>query len=140
MDKKDPREVPLDSLASLDEYGDRKYLYPAEVKGYFKNWRNVIHPLFIAFFLILPWIKVNGHQWVLLNLPERKFNIFGLSFWAHDTPIIFFVIAGALVGLSFVTAIWGRIWCGWACPQTVFIESVFRRIEILIEGNYLQRM
>ncbi|MCB0391997.1 MAG: cytochrome c oxidase accessory protein CcoG [Bdellovibrionales bacterium] len=140
MNKKDPREVPLDSLASLDEYGDRKYIYPAEIKGFFKNWRNIIHPLFIAFFLILPWIKVNDQQWVLLNLPERKFNIFGLSFWAHDTPMIFFVIAGLLVGLSFVTAVWGRVWCGWACPQTVFIESVFRRIEILVEGNYLARM
>ncbi len=136
---KDTREVPLDRLSSLDEYGDRNYLYPAEVSGFFKKWRNIIHPLFILFFLILPWIKVNGTQWVLLNLPERKFNIFGLSFWAHDTPIIFFVIAGSLVGLSFVTAIWGRVWCGWACPQTVFIESVFRRIEVLVEGNYIQR-
>ncbi|MCB9025243.1 MAG: cytochrome c oxidase accessory protein CcoG [Bdellovibrionaceae bacterium] len=139
MNKKDPREVSTESLSSLDEYGDRNFLYPAEVKGFFKKWRNVIHPIFIAFFLILPWIKVNGQQWVLLNLPERKFHIFGLSFWAHDTPIIFFVIAGSLVGFSLITAIWGRLWCGWACPQTVFIESVFRRIEILVEGNYLER-
>ena len=135
-----PPKNPLDSLASLDEHGDRKYIYPAEIKGFFKKWRNIIHPLFIAFFLILPWIKVNDQQWVLLNLPERKFNIFGLSFWAHDTPIIFFVIAGSLVGLSFITAVWGRIWCGWACPQTVFIESVFRRIEILVEGKYIARI
>jgi cytochrome c oxidase accessory protein FixG len=136
---KDPREVPLDSLASLDEFGDRNYLFPAEVRGHFKKWRNIIHPLFIAFFLILPWIKVDGQQWVLLNLPERKFNIFGLSFWAHDTPMIFFVISGALVGLSFITAVWGRIWCGWACPQTVFIEGIFRRIEALVEGNHIER-
>jgi cytochrome c oxidase accessory protein FixG len=136
---KDPRDVPTDSLASLDQFGDRKFLFVAEVTGKFKNWRNIIHPLFILFFLILPWIKINGEQWVLLNIPERKFNIFGFSFWAHDAPLIFFIIAGSLIGLSFITAIWGRIWCGWACPQTVFIEGVFRKIEAFVEGNYLAR-
>lgn len=135
----DSRDVPTDSLASLDKYGDRNYLFAAEVTGRFKNWRNVVHPVFILIFLLLPWIKIGGEQWVLLNLPERKFNIFGFSFWAHDAPLIFFIIAGSLVGLSFVTAIWGRIWCGWACPQTVFIESVFRKIETFVEGNYLER-
>lgn len=132
-------EVPKDRLATTDEFGDRVYIYPAEAKGYWRTHRNWTQFILIIIFLILPWIKINGHQALLLSIPERQFAFFGLVLYAHDGPLIFFVLAIAAFGLAFVTAIWGRIWCGWACPQTVFIDGVFRRIESLIEGNHIQR-
>lgn len=132
---------PLDvgKLTSVDKNGDRLYLIPAEVKGFFRKHRTWTQAVLIIIFLILPWTKMNGHQTVLLNIVAREFNIFGVLFRAHDAPLMFFLIAGAALTLAFVTSVWGRLWCGWACPQTVFIDGVFRRIEQLVEGNYLQR-
>lgn len=95
--------------------------------------------ILIAIFLLLPWIKIGGQQAVLLDLPGRKFALFGVTFWAHDAPMIFFVLAILTMSLALMTALWGRVWCGWACPQTVFIDGVFRRIEELIEGNHIER-
>ncbi len=128
-----------DRLATTDEFGDRVYIYVAEVKGFFRKHRNWTQAILILFFLIMPWIKINGEQGILLSLPERKFSFFGLVFYAHDGPLIFFILAISAIGLALVTAIWGRVWCGWACPQTVFIDGVFRRIEYWIEGHHIQR-
>jgi cytochrome c oxidase accessory protein FixG len=89
--------------------------------------------------MVLPWVKINGSQAVLLSITRREFAFFGLTFFANDGPLIFFILAILTIGLALVTAVWGRIWCGWACPQTVFIDGVFRQIERLIEGNHLQR-
>lgn len=128
-----------DALTSLDEHGHRKGIIPAEVKGFWKKNKEVVHFILIFFFLLLPWTKINGIQTVLLDLPNRTFALFGTMFWAHDGPLLFFVFAVLVFSLAAVTAIFGRVWCGWACPQTVFIEGVYRRIEIWIEGNYLER-
>ena len=92
------------------------------------------------FFLVLPWTKVGGHQTVLLDIPNRQFALFGLTFWAHDIPLLFFVLGILTIGLTLLTAALGRVWCGWACPQTVFIDRVYRRIEEWIEGNHVKRM
>jgi cytochrome c oxidase accessory protein FixG len=70
---------------------------------------------------------------------NRKFEFFGIRFWSHDGPLIFFVLGSLTIGLALVTALFGRIWCGWACPQTVFIDAIYRQIEIWIEGNYIER-
>jgi len=139
MNSKNSRELPKDRLATTDEKGKRVFLYPAEVKGFFRRHRNFVHTVLIIFFLVLPWIRIGGHQAVLLNIAERKFSIFGILFWAHDAPMLVFIFGGAALTLGFITAVWGRVWCGWACPQTVFIDSVFRRIEIWIEGDHLAR-
>lgn len=128
-----------DRLATTDEFGDRVYIYTAEVKGFFRKHRTWTQFVLIIFFLIMPWLKIKGEQAILLSLPERKFAFFGLVFWAHDAPLIFFLLASSAIGLALVTAVWGRVWCGWACPQTVFIDGVFRRIEYWIEGGHLQR-
>lgn len=130
-------DLPEDSLASLDQQGYRTYLYPAQVRGFFNRYRNIVQAFLMLIFLVLPWVKIGGHQAVLLDLPNRRFAMFGLTFFAHDAPLFFFVLAALALTLTFVTAVWGRIWCGWACPQTVFIESIFRRIERWIEGNHL---
>lgn len=132
-------EVPKDRLATTDEFGDRVYMYPAEVKGFWRKHRNWTQFILVIIFMALPWIKIGGEQALLLSIPERRFAFFGLVLYAHDGPLIFFVLAIAVFGLALTTAVWGRIWCGWACPQTVFIDGLFRRIETLIEGNHIQR-
>ncbi len=126
-------------LTSIDEFGDRTYIIPAEVRGFYHRYRTWTQFALLVVFLGLPWTHINNTQTILLNIPARKFAIFGLTFWAHDTPLIFFVLATLTLGLSFVTSVWGRVWCGWACPQTVFIDAVFRRVEQWVQGNYIQR-
>lgn len=132
-------EYPLDRLATTTETGRRVYLYPAFVKGKFRQYRNVVYDALILFFLILPWIKINGTPLLLLNILKRQFSIFGLTFWADDAPMLIFVLGGSVLIIAFITALLGRAWCGWACPQTVFIDRIYRRIEGWIEGSPNQR-
>jgi cytochrome c oxidase accessory protein FixG len=132
-------EVPRDRLATTDEFGDRVYIYPAEARGYWRTRRTWTQYTLIVLFLILPWLKINGSQAVLLSISKREFALFGLTFFANDGPLIFFVLAILTLSLALITAIWGRIWCGWVCPQTVFIDGVFRKIEKIVEGDHLQR-
>lgn len=127
------------SLKSLNEYGDRVEIIPLEVKGFWRRHRNWTQIVLLIIFLILPWIHINGEQSLLLDFINRKFAIFGLVLWAHDAPLIFLVLLAGTMSLAFVTSIWGRVWCGWACPQTVFIDAVYRRIETWIEGSALVR-
>jgi cytochrome c oxidase accessory protein FixG len=124
---------------SLDEFGERKWIIPAEVKGYFRKRRTLFHLVLLGVFLLTPWFNINGRQALLLDIANREFHFFGLSLFAHDAPLLFLLMAMGVFGLIFVTTVWGRVFCGWACPQTVFIDAVFRRIEILVEGKYLQR-
>ena len=135
----DQRNLPDERPASLDASGRRVFIFPAPVSGYWRRARNIVEILLIILFLVLPWIKIGGHQALLLNIGDRQFSIFGLTFWAHDAPLIFFILALLTIGLAFITAIWGRIWCGWGCPQTVFIDGVFRRLEYWIIGSHIQQ-
>lgn len=128
-----------DKIAILDERGSRRRLYPAEVSGVWRKRRTLVQLVLIAVFLILPWIKIGGHPLVLFDLVNSRFHLFGLHLWAHDVPMAFFVLGLATVGLALATALVGRVWCGWACPQTVFIDGVFRRIEVWLEGSHLKR-
>ena len=135
----DQRNLPDDRPASMDESGRRVFIFPASVSGFWRRNRTILEIFLVIFFLTLPWIKIGGHQALLLNIGDRQFSIFGLTFWAHDAPLIFFILAFLTIGLAFVTAVWGRIWCGWGCPQTVFIDGVFRRLEYWIIGSYIQQ-
>ncbi len=126
-------------LSTTDSKGGRLFLYPAEVKGVFRKYRNYVQAVLIVFFLILPWIQWQGHQALLLDIPDRTFQILGLIFKAHDAPFIFLILALGTITLAAVTALFGRVWCGWACPQTVFIDGVYRRIETWVQGPYLER-
>ncbi len=132
-------ELHPDRLSTTDAKGRRLFLYPADVRGFFRTQRNRVQGVLIVFFLLLPWIKIQGKQAFLLDVAQRRFEIFGLSLRAHNAPLLFLVFATAAFGLFFATAIFGRVWCGWACPQTVFIDGVFRRIERWIEGSALKR-
>lgn len=123
----------------MDEFGSRQTVIPAEVQGRFRTWRNRVYAVLILFFLGLPWVQVNGMQAVLLDIPGRRFIVFGKLFLAHDAPLLGLILGAAALALATVTAVWGRLWCGWACPQTVFIDGVYRRLEIWIEGDYIKR-
>ena len=104
------------------------------------NRRSIIYYLLIVIYLCLPWLKLNGHQLILLDIVEREFFIFGGHFYAHNIPLLFVILLTFILVIAFITAVWGRIWCGWACPQSVFIEGVFRKIEEWVEGHARQRM
>jgi cytochrome c oxidase accessory protein FixG len=132
-------ELDPSKLTSVDEHGDRVSIIPAEVNGFFRRHRNWVQGVLLVVFLLLPWTHIGGRQTILLNIPDREFALFGVLFRAHDAPMIFFLFGILTLGLAFVTAVWGRVWCGWACPQTVFIDAVYRRIEQWVEGGYIER-
>ena len=120
---------------TINQDGSRFFLHPADVKGFFTRWRRVFALLLIGIYVLLPWIPVGGHPAVFLDVIHRRFHLFGLTFAAQDLWMAFFFITGLGFSLFFVTALFGRIWCGWACPQTVFLEHIYRRIERWIEGD-----
>lgn len=136
-----PTLEPLDrdSVATIRDDGSRAFLYPAETRGRFTRARQWVAAFLIVFYLSLPWIKVNGYPAVFLDIAGRRFHLFGLTLATQDLWLMFFVITGLGFSLFFVTALLGRIWCGWACPHTVFLDHVYRNIERWVEGNALQR-
>jgi cytochrome c oxidase accessory protein FixG len=124
----------LDSVASLNADGSRNFLRPADTTGRFTTWRRITAAFLILIYILMPWIPINGHPAVFLDLAARRFHLFGLTFAAQDFWLTFFLITGLGFALFFVTSILGRVWCGWTCPHTVFLEHVYRRIERLLEG------
>lgn len=126
-------------LTSVDQHGDRIGIIPADVNGFYRRHRTWTQIVLLFIFLVLPWTSINGIQTIFLNVPDREFAFFGVVFHSHDAPLLFFILAALALGLAFVTSIWGRVWCGWACPQTVFIDGIFRRIEQWVEGPYIKR-
>jgi cytochrome c oxidase accessory protein FixG len=128
------------TASSLRSDGRRNYVHPADVKGRFTTSRNIIFFALLGIYVLLPWIHIHGHPAVFLDIVSRRFYIFGLSFNAQDTWLLFFLLSGLGFTLFVLTAVFGRVWCGYACPQTVFLEGVFRRIERLIEGPRATRM
>ncbi len=120
--------------SSIRSDGTRATVYPADVRGRFDRYRHVVFYGLIASGAALPWITVGGHPAVFLDVPARAFYLFGLSFNAQDLWLLFFLATGVAFSLVAVTAVAGRLWCGWACPQTVFLDGVFRKVERLIEG------
>ena len=127
------------SVTTIRSDGSRPFLFPADPHGRFTRARQISAFGLIAFYLSLPWIKINGHPAVFLDIAERRFHLFGVTLAAQDLWLLFFVITGLGFSLFFVTALLGRVWCGWACPQTVFLDHVYRRIERWIDGDAVKR-
>ncbi len=119
---------------SLQADGSREAVHPADVRGRFARLRVVVFYFLIAIGAVLPWVKVGAHPAVSIDVEHRQFFLFGSTFMAQDTPLLFFLLTGVGFGLVYVTAVFGRLWCGWACPQTVFLEGIFRKLQRLIEG------
>ncbi|MFO0630865.1 MAG: cytochrome c oxidase accessory protein CcoG [Polyangiales bacterium] len=126
--------------SSLRHDGSRANVHPADVAGRFNNIRRVVFGVLIAIYLALPWIVINGNPAVLLDLPGRRFYLLGRLFNAQDGFLLFLLLAGIGLSLILITTILGRMWCGYACPQTVFLEAVFRPLQRLIEGSREARM
>ena len=137
------RQLPvLNSIApssALRPDGGRNFIVPADVSGPYARRRYVIFGVLLLVYVLTPWIQIGGHPAVFLDLEHRAFYLFGQTFNAQDFWLTFFLLSGIGFVLIVVTALWGRIWCGYACPQTVFLEGVYRRIERLIEGPREQR-
>ncbi|UFH45062.1 cytochrome c oxidase accessory protein CcoG [Flavobacterium galactosidilyticum] len=130
-----PDEAFRDTIGTIDNEGNRKFIFPKKPSGKFYDYRKWVSYLLLIILVANPFIKINGNQFMLFNILERRFNIFGFPFWPQDFYI--FVIS-MIVGVVFIilfTVIFGRIFCGWICPQTIFLEMVFRRIEYWIEGD-----
>ena len=138
-----PRPPPLqpnrDSVTTIAEDGSRNFLRPADVSGPFTFWRRVSALFLIAVYIALPWIPINGAPAVFLDVASRRFHFFGFTLATEDLWFLFFGLTGLGFLLFFVTAVFGRLWCGWACPQTIFLEHVFRRVERLFEGPAAQQ-
>jgi len=128
------RRPDVDTLFSINPDGSRNAIHPADVHGRFQRWKHGLWYLLIGVYLVVPWIRINGHPAFLIDLPARHFYLLGQTFNAQDFWYAFFLISGVGFTLFVVAALWGRMWCGYACPHTVFLEGVFRRIERLIEG------
>ncbi|MCS6856667.1 MAG: cytochrome c oxidase accessory protein CcoG [Sandaracinaceae bacterium] len=129
-----------DRPSSLRKDGRRVFVHPADVSGRFTRLRHILFYILIAIWAVLPWIHVGGRPAVFLDVPRRRFFFFGYSFDATSFWLVWFVLTGVLFGLVFMTAILGRAWCGYACPQTVFLEGVYRKIERWVEGNRNERI
>lgn len=127
------------AVDTLQSDGSRPFVFPADVRGRFATARRYSAFGLIAFYLSLPWIKINGFPAVFMDVANRRFHLFGVTLAAQDLWLLFFVITGLGFSLFFLTALLGRVWCGWACPQTVFLDHVYRRIERWVEGDAVRR-
>ena len=128
-----------DRPINMDEKGRRKWVYAKKPRGKWFNYRTIVSWFWILSFVFLPIIKINGNPIMLLDIVHRKFIILGAIFWAQDTFILALLMLSFVLFIVLFTVTFGRIWCGWACPQTIFLEMIFRKIEFLIEGDYKDR-
>ncbi len=124
-----------DHLSTADQKGRRMWLYPKQPSGRYTRARTWVSYVLIAVMFAGPFIHINGNPLLLMNVVERKFSILGQVFWPQDGAILAFGLLLFLTGIAVFTAAFGRLWCGWTCPQTVMMEMVFRRIEYAIEGD-----
>ncbi len=122
-------------LGNTGEEGKRKWIYPKIIKGKFYRYRSILSYFLLAALFLTPFIHINGRPFMLFNILERKFILFGVPFWPQDFILFGLAMLTIIVSVVLFTAVYGRIFCGWICPQTIFLEMVFRKIENWIEGN-----
>jgi cytochrome c oxidase accessory protein FixG len=125
--------------STVEASGKRRWLYPLLRKGAFYKYRSFVSYFLLIFLFAAPHIKINGHQFMLFNIIERKFILFGQVFWPQDFFIFVLAMLTVLISIVLFTIAFGRIFCGWICPQTIFLEMVFRKIEVWIEGEPIAR-
>jgi len=129
-----------DHIPSITDTGNkRKWIYPQIIKGKLFRYRDKVSYFLLLLLFISPFIKINGEQMILMNVIERKFVFFGIIFWPQDFYLFVLALLTFTVFIVMFTAIFGRVWCGWACPQTIFMEMVFRKVENWIEGDYIHQ-
>ncbi len=124
-----------DSISTVSSEGKRSWIYPKKPSGKYYKYRKIVSYFLLAFLFSAPFIKVNGNQFLMFNVLERRFSIFGFPFWPQDFHIFVIMMIIGVIFVVFFTVAFGRLFCGWICPQTIFMEMVFRRIEYWIEGD-----
>ncbi len=128
-----------DAIGTVDASGKRNWIYPRKQSGRYYNARTIVSIALLFLMFLGPFLKWNGHPLFLFNILERKFIIWGIPFWPQDFHLFVLAMISFFVFIVLFTVLFGRLWCGWACPQTVFMEMVFRKIEYWIEGDARQQ-
>ncbi len=129
-----------DHISTVDAKGKRIWVYPKKPSGKFTNYRTIVSIVLLAMLFGGPFIRIGGEPLLMLNILERKFIIFGNIFWPQDFHLFVFAMITGIVFVILFTVVFGRLFCGWVCPQTIFMEMVFRKIEYAIEGDFKQQM
>lgn len=124
-----------DHLTTVTEDGKRKWIFPFKPKGKWFNKRTIVAVFFYAIFFITPFIYIHGRPLLLFNFPDGKFILFGVAFWPQDFIIFGLMMLAFIVFIVIFTNAFGRIFCGWICPQTIFMEMLFRRVDYIVLGN-----
>lgn len=129
-----------DSFGTIGDDGKRNFVYPKKTKGRYMKWRSLVAYILLTFLFSAPWIKIGGQPFLMLNVLERRFVIFGNVFWPQDFYLLGLAMISGVVFVIAFTVIYGRVFCGWICPQTIFMEHVFRKIEYWIDGDRGQQL
>ena len=124
-----------DSIGTIGSNGKRKWVFPWQPKGKLYNFRTALSIMYLLVLFGLPFLNYNGHPMFLFNVLERKFILFGAIFWPQDLVIFGVAMITFVLFVVLFTVAFGRVFCGWVCPQTVFLEMVFRKIEYWIDGS-----
>lgn len=124
-----------DHLATVTEEGKRVWIYPKKPSGKFHRYRVIVSVILLSILFFVPLIKINGHPFMLLDILGRKFILFGVAFGPQDFHLFVLSIIGLIIAVFLFTVVYGRIFCGWICPQTIFMEMLFRKVEYWIEGD-----
>ncbi len=128
-------ESPEHVLSTLERDGSRRWLRPRLSTGYWWKWRRVVAYVLMVIFVAVPHLRIGGKPAILLDIAAREFTILGRTFLPTDTLLLALLMLSVFVTIVLVTAVAGRVWCGWACPQTVYMEFLFRPIDRLFEGT-----
>ncbi len=135
MNTNNQQESFRDSISTISEEGLRNWIHPKKPQGKYYNYRTILSVILLIGFVVMPFIKINGEQFMLFDIMNRKFHIFGRPFFPQDFYLLALAAVISVVFLVLFTVVYGRIFCGWLCPQTIFMEMVFRKIEYLFEGD-----
>lgn len=128
-----------DNLSTVTKDGKRKWIFPVKPGGKWFNYRAAVAIFFYAIFFVTPFIKVHGRPLLQFNFPEGKFVLFSYAFWPQDFFIFGLIMLAAIVFIALFTNAFGRIFCGWICPQTIFMEMLFRRVDYMVLGSAQQQ-
>jgi len=128
-----------DQISTVNKEGKRKWVFPKKPSGRFYNARNTVSSILLIILFVTPFIKVNGQPFMLFDILNRNFILFGIPFGPHDFFLLVLAMIATIVFIILFTAVFGRVFCGWACPQTIFMEMVFRKIEYWIEGDFREQ-
>ncbi|MBN8222818.1 MAG: cytochrome c oxidase accessory protein CcoG [Spirochaetes bacterium] len=136
--EKDTEEY-RDHINTVNAQGKRAWIFAKKPKGKFYNWRTLVSYVLLFLMFAGPYVRIHGQPILLLNVLERKFILFGFVFWPQDFYIVVLGLLAMILTIVLFTSVFGRIWCGWTCPQTIFLEMLFRKIEYAIEGDFQEQ-